>query len=50
MDVSLASGGETLRGWFIFDNQIPARTFLQKNDRPTIVFFHENALNIGYRL
>lgn len=44
VDVWVGGEGEKLHGWFLFAAGQPAA------QRPTVVFFHENAGNIGTRL
>ena len=41
----------TLRGWFMYTNRPPRNDApFDSENRPTIVFMHENAGNIGLRL
>lgn len=51
-DVYIKSGKDSLHGWFIFkkhsENKSLNNSFV--NEKGTVVFFHENAGNIGTRL
>lgn len=49
-DVHITSGGEVLHGWLIFAAGAEEKNGSFVNRRPTVVFFHENAGNIGIRL
>ena len=43
-----AKDGVDIRGWFMYSNE--GQSKYHEHERPTIVFMHENAGNIGLRI